>query len=115
MNEVKGKLTGALATLGVKHAAVLVMVRCHLSLAVMDTAKVEIGTVRDTGVCTTPCTACPCCMQDFANDLRVLFADVDALDMGPLMRPGADVQAAATSMANDAGVNNLVLRVSFVT
>ena len=50
--------------------------------------------------------------QDFAKDLRALFADVDALNMGPLLRPGADVQAAAASMAADAGVNNLMLRVS---
>ena len=50
--------------------------------------------------------------QDFARDLRALFADVDALNMGPLLRPGADIQAAAASMAADAGVNNLMLRVS---
>lgn len=49
--------------------------------------------------------------QEFARDLRALFVDVDALDMGPLMRPGADIQAAAASMASDAGVNSLLLRV----
>ena len=51
------------------------------------------------------------CMQDFAEDLRKLFTEADALDMGPLMKPGADPQAAAASMASDAGVNNLLLQV----
>ena len=51
------------------------------------------------------------CMQDFAEDLRRLFTEADALDMGPLMNPGVDPQAAAASMAGDAGVNNLLLQV----
>lgn len=50
-------------------------------------------------------------VQDFAEDLRNLFAKADALDMGPLMQPGVDPQAAAASMASDAGVNNLLLQV----
>ena len=50
-------------------------------------------------------------MQDFAEDLRKLFAEADALDMGPLMQPGVDPQAAAASIASDAGVNNLLLQV----
>ena len=53
-------------------------------------------------------------MQDFAADLRKLFAEADALDMGPLMQPGVDPQAAAASMASDAGVNNLLLQVWFI-
>lgn len=53
-------------------------------------------------------------LQDFASDLRALFAGVEALNLGPLMQPGADVQAAAASMASDAGVNSLLLRVSLL-
>ena len=53
-------------------------------------------------------------MQDFAEDLRQLFAKADALDMGPLMQPGVDPQAAAASMASDAGVNNLLLQVCVI-
>ena len=51
-------------------------------------------------------------MQDFAEDLRKLFTHADALDMKPLMQPGVDPQAAAASMASDAGINNLLLQVS---
>lgn len=51
-------------------------------------------------------------MQDFAEDLRTLFTDADALNVGDLMRPGADPQIAAASMASDAGVNKLLLQVS---
>ena len=53
-------------------------------------------------------------MQDFAADLRKLFAEADALDMGPLMQPGVDPQAAAASMASDARVNNLLLQVRLI-
>ncbi len=49
--------------------------------------------------------------QDFAQDLRTLFAQADALDMGPLMQPGGNPQAAAADMATDAGVNKLLLQV----
>ena len=49
--------------------------------------------------------------QDFAEDLRTLFAQADALDMGPLMQPGGNPQAAAADMATDAGVNKLLLQV----
>jgi len=50
-------------------------------------------------------------LQDFAEDLRTLFAQADALDMGPLMQPGGNPQAAAADMATDAGVNKLLLQV----
>jgi len=50
-------------------------------------------------------------LQDFAEDLRTLFAQADALDMGPLMQPGGNPQAAAADMASDAGVNKLLLQV----
>lgn len=50
-------------------------------------------------------------LQDFAEDLRTLFAQADALDMGPLMQPGGSPQAAAADMASDAGVNKLLLQV----
>ena len=50
-------------------------------------------------------------MQDFAEDLRKLFAEADGLDMKPLFQPGVDPQAAAASMASDAGINNLLLQV----
>ena len=51
------------------------------------------------------------CMQDFAEDLRKLFAEADGLDMKPLFQPGVDPQAAAASMASDTGINNLLLQV----
>ncbi|KAL0022009.1 hypothetical protein WJX77_005860 [Trebouxia sp. C0004] len=50
-------------------------------------------------------------IEDFAEDLRTLFAQADALDMGPLMQPGGNPQAAAADMASDAGVNKLLLQV----
>lgn len=50
-------------------------------------------------------------MQDFAEDLRKLFAEADGLDMKPLLQPGVDPQAAAASMASDAGINSLLLQV----
>ncbi|DBA80249.1 TPA: hypothetical protein ACH3X2_007482 [Trebouxia sp. C0005] len=50
-------------------------------------------------------------IEDFAEDLRTLFAQADALDMGPLMQPGGNPQAAAADMATDAGVNKLLLQV----
>ncbi len=56
-------------------------------------------------------TSCLVLPQDFAEDLRTLFAQADALDMGPLMQPGGNPQAAAADMATDAGVNKLLLQV----
>lgn len=55
--------------------------------------------------------SCLVLLQDFAEDLRTLFAQADALDMGPLMQPGGNPQAAAADMATDAGVNKLLLQV----
>ena len=49
--------------------------------------------------------------QDFAEDLRTLFAQADALNLGPLMHPGGNPQAAAADMATDAGINKLLLQV----
>lgn len=54
---------------------------------------------------------CRVLVQDFAEDLRKLFTEADALDMGPLMQPGVDPQAAAARMASDSGVNDLLLQV----
>lgn len=53
-------------------------------------------------------------IQDFAEDLRTLFDEADALDMGPLLQPGANPQAAAANMASDAGVNKLLLQVCYL-
>ena len=53
-------------------------------------------------------------IQDFAEDLRTLFNEADALDMGPLLQPGANPQAAAANMASDAGVNKLLLQVCYL-
>lgn len=50
-------------------------------------------------------------IEDFAEDLRTLFTEADALNVGDLMRPGADPQIAAASMASDAGVNKLLLQI----
>ena len=50
-------------------------------------------------------------LQDFAQDLRELFTNIDALGVGDMIQPGVDPQAAAASMASDAGVNKLMLQV----